>query len=392
MKKNCLIIFKWPIFLNKFVVNKLSKFYQTEFLYLSDFKDKSFSEIIEEINDFIERKNINIVFFDVDSIKFINFFFIKKINKKVKKVLMTFDDTAIHEMNAITANACDLVVTHCPFSVLKYKEKGYEAYNMCLENDSDIFKSYNIEKDIDVLFFGRLNPDRNNFLNFLSNEGISIKKVGEDSNFLSIEELAKTISRSKIVINFSKTTKEFVTNYSSESIYKYYYELKGRVVMTGLCGTLCISEYSPGQTIMFNDNELLTFYNKEECLKILKKLLSDSNLLKENTTKFCNKVLNTYEENKNFEPIYKAIEVTENRKIELIKIPYWYLRIVAKQIIKRDIKITKLKKTLFQMGEIFKIIKSSNIHIKFLIILETIINIFWYSIKSGIKSNKLSTF
>ena len=53
MKKNCLIIFKWPIFLNKFVVNKLSKFYQTEFLYLSDFKDKSFSEIIEEINDFI---------------------------------------------------------------------------------------------------------------------------------------------------------------------------------------------------------------------------------------------------------------------------------------------------------------------------------------------------
>ena len=36
---------------------------------------------------------------------------------------MTFDDFALHEMNAITANACDLVLSHCPFSVKKYDEK-----------------------------------------------------------------------------------------------------------------------------------------------------------------------------------------------------------------------------------------------------------------------------
>jgi len=387
MRKNCLIIFKWPIFLNKFIVNKLSKFYQTDFLYLSDFKDKNFSEIIGEINDFIERKDIHVVFFDVDSIKFINLFFIKKINKNVKKILMTFDDTAVHEMNAITANACDLIVSHCPFSVLKYKEKGYEAHNMCLENDANIFKNYNLKKDIEVLFFGRLNKDRKTFLEFLSNEGIKIKKIGEDTNFLSIEELAKTISRSKIVLNFSKTTKDFVTNYSSENVYKFYYELKGRLVMTGLCGTLCISEYSPGQTLMFEHDELLTFYNKEECLDILNKLLKDSDLLNKYTSKFCNKVLTKYEETKNFEPIYKAIEESKNKKIELIKIPYWYLRIVAKQIIKRDINIKNFKKNISQLGEIYRIIKKSNAHIKVLIIFETLINILWYSVKSTIKSN-----
>ena len=116
MKKKCLLILKWPIPTQKFLINKFSKFYETEHLFISDFKNKNFSEIIDEINNFIELKNIKIVFFDVDFIKFINLFFIKKINN-VKKILITFDDFALHEMNAITANACDLVLSHCPFSV-----------------------------------------------------------------------------------------------------------------------------------------------------------------------------------------------------------------------------------------------------------------------------------
>ena len=142
MKKKCLLILKWPIPTQKYLINKFSKFYETEHLFISDFKNKNFSEIIDELNNFIELKNIKIVFFDVDFIKFINLFFIKKINS-VKKILMTFDDFAPHEMNAITANACDLVLSHCPFSVKKYNEKGYEAFFMPCESDGDILKNYN---------------------------------------------------------------------------------------------------------------------------------------------------------------------------------------------------------------------------------------------------------
>ena len=387
MRKKCLLVFKFPLFWNKYVINKLSKFYDTEYLYISNFKNKNFSEIIDKINEFIESKNIEIVFFDVDFFKFINFFFIKKI-KNVKKILLTGDDYALHEMNAITANACDLVLSHCPFSVLKYKEKGYEAYRMHLENDGNLFKNYNLKKEIDVLFFGRINPDRKVLLNFITNNGISIKIVGQDNNFVTDEELSQLISKSRIVLNLSKSTGRTVTNYASEDIYKFGYVLKGRIIISGLCGTLCISEYSPAQEIMFNKDEIPTFYTKEECVEILKKVLKDKELLSKYTSKFCVKVFNLCEEKRNFEPIYNAIEKSNHRKIELNKIPYWYLRIAAKQVIMRDIKLSSLIKTIFQFSEIYKIIENANFQKKLLIIFESIINVLWYSFVSVLKPKK----
>ena len=387
MKKKCLIVFKWPIDLHSFIINKFSKFYDTEYIYLNKFKEQTYSEIIDEINKLIQSKNCEIVFFDVDSIKLINFFFINKI-KNVKKILMTFDDTTVHEMNSITASACDLVITHCPSSALKYKEKGYEAHNMFLENDVNIFKNYNLKKDIDVLFFGRINSTRREFLNFIEKSEINIKIVGGNENFIPLNELSKLISKSKIVLNLSKTTKDSVSNFSIGNIYNFYYELKGRVIIAGLCGTLCVSEYFPDHEIMFKENELPIFYTKEECIKILKKLLYDSEMLQKNTEKFCFKILNSYEENKNFQPIYNAIEKINSNKVKLIKFPYWYLRIVAKQIIKRNINIKTFFKTISQFKQILEILKNSSLYIKFLILIETFINIFWYSLLPIIKSKK----
>ena len=72
MKKKSLIIFKWPNFLNKYLISKLSNFYDVEHLYLTDFKKETFTEIIGEINKLISAKKISIVFFDVDFMKFIN--------------------------------------------------------------------------------------------------------------------------------------------------------------------------------------------------------------------------------------------------------------------------------------------------------------------------------
>ena len=101
---------------------------------------------------------------------------IESLIKNVKKVLMTYDDTALHEMNAITANACDLVVTHCPFSVLKYKEKGCEAYLSNMEF-SKISSNNNDKKEIDVLFYGNITPDRKSILDHIVKEGINLKNA-----------------------------------------------------------------------------------------------------------------------------------------------------------------------------------------------------------------------
>ena len=312
-------------------------------------------------------------------------FFIEKINGKIK-ILVTGDDTDQHEMHSITASACNLVLSHCPLSVLKYKEKGHEAHMINFEI-SNLKKSKN-QKDIDVLFFGHLTPDRKEFLDYIVNEGISLKNVGHRGHIVGLpqDELIKLISKSKIVLNLSKTRTTSVINYASESIYRFYFQFKGRISLTGIIGTMCVSEYSPGQEIIFKEDELPTFFTKEECVQILKKLLKDDVLLAKYTNKFTSKVYNLYEDKKNFEPIYKAIEKPNHRRIELIKIPYWYLRISAKQILLRNLKLSNLIKAIFQFRIIFKIIKNSSLLTKLLIVSESVINTLWYSIIYTFKS------
>ena len=137
MKNKVLAIFKYHRAWNAYVVNSFSDFYDIEYLRISDYKNKNFTEIINDINNVIKSKSVEIVIFDVDYFKFINFFFIEKINCK-KKILITGDDFELHEMNAITASACDMVLTGCPLSILKYKEKGYEAHFINFENSIKI--------------------------------------------------------------------------------------------------------------------------------------------------------------------------------------------------------------------------------------------------------------
>ena len=387
MKKRVLLIFKYPRAWNIDVVNRFSNYYDTEHLYISDYNNKNFAEIVDDINNLIKSKNIEIVVFDVDYFKFINFFFIEKINGK-KKIIVTGDDFDQHEMHSITACICDLVLSHCPLSVLKFKEKGHEAYMINFEISN--IKNNKNQKEIDVLFFGNVTQDRKEFLDYLVREDIPLKNVGHQEHVVGLpkDELIKLISKSKIILNFSKSKTDSVLNYSSESIYRFHYQFKGRVTLSGLIGTLCVSEYSPGQEIIFKEDELPTFFTKEECVKILKKLLTNNELLEKYTNKFTAKVHELWDDKKNFEPIYKAIEKTDNRRVKLIRFPYWYMRIAAKQIILRNLKLSALVKSMFQFNIVFSIIRNSNFLIKFLIIFESIINILWYSFIFTFKSKK----
>ena len=386
MKKKVLIIFKYPHAWNEHVINRFLIYYDTEFLYISNFKNKNFTEIVEHINNLIKLKNIEIVVFDVDYFKFINFFFIKKINSK-KKIFITGDDFEFHEFHSVTASACDLVLSQCPLSVLKYKEKGCEAYLSNMEF-SKISNNNNYKKEIDVLFYGHITPDRRNILDYIVKEGINLKNIGHEGNVTGLpkDELLKLISKSKIVLELSKSRTSIVKNYASESIYKFYYQYKGKKIVAGLKGAACVAEYSPGTELLFSKDEVATFFTKEECVKILKKLLNNKELLEKYTNKFTSKVYNLYEDKKNFEPIYKAIEKPNHRRIELIKIPYWYLRISAKQILLRNLKLSNLIKAIFQFRIIFKIIKNSSLITKLLIVSESVINTLWYSIIYTFKS------
>ena len=155
-----------------------------------------------------------------------------------------------------------------------------------------------------------------------------------------------------------------------------------------MLGAACVSEYSPGQEIIFKEDELPTFFTKEECAKILKKLLKNDELLEKYTNKFTTKVFELWDDKNNFKPIYNTIEKLNHRKVKLIKFPYWYLRIAAKQIMLRNIKLLTLIKSMSQFNVIFSIIRNSNFLIKFLVIFESILNIFWYSFTLTFKPKK----
>ena len=388
MKKKVLIIFKYAHQWNLNVIDKFSNYYDTEFLYISNFKNRNFTETVNDINNLIKSKNIEIVVFDVDYFRFINFFFIKKINSK-KKIIMIGDDSDQHEFHAITANACDLVLNSDPLAVLKYKEKGYEAFFLHFES-SKLSKNNESKKEIDVLFYGHITPDRKIILDYIAKEGISLKNVGHEDNITMLpqDKLLNLISKSKIVLNLSKTRSTVLLNYASESVYKFYYQFKGKLMVAGLHGTACVSEYSPGQALLFSEEEVPTFFTKEECAKILKKLLNNDELLTKYTNKYTSKICDLFEEKKSFEIIYNAIKKSNHRKVELIKIPYWYLRMSAKQILLKNLKLSNLIKAIFQFKIIFTIIKNSSFLIKLLIVLESVINTFWYSIIYTLKSKK----
>ena len=388
MKKKVLIIFKYAHQWNLNVIDKFSNYYDTEFLYISNFKNKNFTETVNDINNLIKSKNIEIVVFDVDYFRFINFFFIKKINSK-KKIIMIGDDSDQHEFHAITANACDLVLNSDPLAVLKYREKGYEAFFLHFES-SKLSQHNENKKEIDVLFYGNITPDRKIFLDYIAKEGISLKNVGHEDNITMLpqDKLLNLISKSKIVLNFSKTRSTVLLNYASESVYKFYYQFKGKLMVAGLHGTACVSEYSPGQALLFSEEEVPTFFTKEECAMILKKLLNNDELLTKYTNKYTSKICDLFEEKKSFEIIYNAIKKSNHRKVELIKIPYWYLRMSAKQILLKNLKLSNLIKAIFQFKIIFTIIKNSSFLIKLLIVSESVINTFWYSIIYTLKSKK----
>ena len=74
MKSKVLIIFKYPHQWNSYVIEKFSNYYDTELIYISDFKNRNYTEIISDINNLIKLKNIEIVVFDVTILNLLIFF------------------------------------------------------------------------------------------------------------------------------------------------------------------------------------------------------------------------------------------------------------------------------------------------------------------------------
>jgi len=321
---------RWP---QEFIINKFSHCYKTEKIFISDIIEKSNREIIKLINQTIKNNNISTIIFEGDHISIFNFNFISSI-KGVKKGILLFDDFMYHDINSITAKACNFVLTGCPHSSLKFKKLGYKSLFIPMESDGNIFKKYNnIKKNIDVLFFGNLNNYRKNYIDYIRNSGISLKTVSiKDKKKPNHEDLVKLINESKIVINFSRA--EFLKKkYFRSRIHKNYYQFKGRLYQTGLCGTACVTEYSESHSLIFNENELISFKTKEECINVLKKMLSNKNSLEFYANNFYKKCLELEDTNyiKKIKNLIDSVKLDEIDFKVINKFPFWYKFMFVKQ-------------------------------------------------------------
>ena len=158
---------------------------------------------------------------------------------------------------------------------------------------------------------------------------------------LVLKKCPKTaIYVSKIVLNFTEqdNTKYI---YNPISSFKRHYSLKGRVYYVGLCGSLCISEFNPSAELIFNQNELPYFKNKDECLKIIKDFLTDNFKLVDATDKYKKRCME-FEDSSYIKKTKIFIDQVPKGNQEVKpNIPYWYEFIFFKKNIMLRFRLNK---------------------------------------------------
>jgi len=324
-----------------FFERKFAKGYNTTLVFISDYLKQNNQQIVKSINHIIQDKKISIVLFEGDHVSIFDKKFIHLINKEVKKGLLLQDDYMYHYINRITASACDFIFTPCPVSDIKFKELGYKSFFLPVEADGSIFKNLGQKKIYDVLFFGRVKNNRKEITEYLKENKIKIIECGpKDSISNTAEKLGKLINQSKIVLNFTESDNTNKLN-NPLSHYKNYYQLKGRAYFTGMCGTLCISEYAPSIELVFDKNEMPYFTGKEDCLKVVKDYLADNSKLEKQTKIYMEKCLE-YEDSKYINNIMSFIEESTKTKNTIeVKVPYWYEFIFFKKNIMLRYRLNK---------------------------------------------------
>ena len=335
-KPNALFLSKFQSRWECFIVNKFSHEFNVSILYLSDLiRLNGYKKTLSIVNQYITLNKINVVLIDVEFYPEIDFKFIRDISNSVVKVSLFFDDLLMHDFNSITAAYSDLILTADPISVLRYREKGFSAEYIALEADQSIFYERAGAKDIDVLFDGTMvKADRKEYINYLRANGVAVTVIEERNNFISFNELGSIISRTKVMINFSKTHHTLsssidVKSRPVEEYFSYLLQLKGRLIMSGLCKTACISEYAPALSLLFSEDEIPTFSTFKECLDLINLLLEDETRLAYHAEKLHSKVLAEYEDQAYLKKLLPKICKRGPFLFPLKPLPYWYMKRVA---------------------------------------------------------------
>ena len=263
-----LFIFKdKPWYLNH-IKNKFSKKFDFKAIYLNNYFQNSRKDIIQLINNFIVKEKINKVFFDIDYTSFIDKNFISQILSP-KKILYSLDSE--ENFKKIKSNL--KVFSHFLLAEPKITKSIKKKINYLffpLECNEKIFFKKKIKKKYDVFFFGESRPDRIEFIKSLHKLKLKKKILLDKKNSINIEKINILMNQSRIVLNFSEGI-----NKNSK---KKFDQFKGRIIMSGLSGTFCLSQDYGSKKLIFN-KDYPTFSNAEQMNKQINLLITDKKKL-----------------------------------------------------------------------------------------------------------------
>ena len=334
-KHRALVLFKFPSNWNHILITKLSHDFDLASVCLLDLiKAHGLVRAVDAINRIIAEKDIDVVFIDVEFFPVVDQRFLSRIEGHVIKVMLCFDDLLMHEFNAITAADADLVLTCDPVSVLRYREEGIPSEFFVLEGDLGLYHPTGASRDIDVLFFGSLDKaDRREWVEYLRQNGVAVKVIGDGATFVPFDGMADIISRSKLVLNLSKTdlteTSLAICSRQCPDYVSYKFQLKARPFMAGLCTTACISEQAPALSLIFSEEEVPTFRTKSECLVMIRKVLHDEARCEHHAQRLHEKVIGHYEDRVLMKQLCPNIVKRSDPICHAAQLPRWYRRRVA---------------------------------------------------------------
>jgi hypothetical protein len=165
------------------------------------------------------------------------------------------------------AHAVDLNLTNSPDSLIKYAVHGGLAMFSPEAAHPDVHRPYNIPFEFDVSFVGGCYGQRPSFVRKLARHNIKVECFGHGwpNGPLSSEEMVKLYSRSRINLGFAGI------GYSRKLMC-----LKGRDFEVPMSGGLYLTQNNPELSLIFNaGNEILTYRNEEDCVRIIRELLAE---------------------------------------------------------------------------------------------------------------------
>ena len=225
--------------------------------------------------------------------KCLTYYQIKKIikNFNVKLIYLLWDTTEKNFLKSkrnISIHNLNVVLDNPEFSNFHTYKKNNLLFKFPILDYEYISKKYslNFEKKIDTCFIGQISSHRDyrkNLLNKLSNKMNIFISNKNRNEFLPDEEYYKTLSSSKITINFPQ-------GIDTEQI-------KGRVFEAIFFECLVLDHQNSLITKFFEPNkELIMFRNEDDCLEKIQFYLKNEKMRKEICINAKNKLL------KNFSP------------------------------------------------------------------------------------------